>query len=145
MVAPSEYVAVSVIKALTATPPSTRSAAVTNNRRRTQMARQQTDHKGFGQPDEIRESPNGRAKIRKIAEGAVGRFVLEPGWRWSNDVKPIHLTGSRHTGALDAVYRSHEHGFGMNRAERIGFWMYVAMGIVCLAVLVAAASSAIAS
>jgi hypothetical protein len=38
-----------------------------------------------------------------------------------------------------------ERGLGMNRAERIGFWMYVAMGVVCVAVLVAAAISAIAS
>jgi hypothetical protein len=30
----------------------------------------------------------------------------------------------------------------MTRSERIGFWIYVAMGIFCAAVLVAAAISA---
>jgi hypothetical protein len=109
------------------------------------MARQQTEHKGFGQPDQIREFPNGRSEILKNCEGEVGPFVFEPGWRRSNDVKPSHLTQSRPVGALDAVDGSHEHGSGMNRAERIGFWIYVAMGIVCLAVLAAAAISAIAS
>jgi hypothetical protein len=129
---------------VTATPP-TRSAAVTNNQTRTQMARQQTEHKGFGQPDEIREFANGGAENLKLGEGEVGRFVFEPAWCWSNDVEPIHLTESRPAGALDAADGSHERGCGMNRAERIGFWMYVAMGIVCVAVLVAAAISAIAS
>jgi hypothetical protein len=109
------------------------------------MARQQTEHKGFGQPDQIREPPNHRAEILKIGEAAIARFVVEPGWRRSNDVKPSHLTQSRPTRALDAVDGSHEHGSGMNRAERIGFWIYVAMGFVCVAVLGAAAISAIAS
>jgi hypothetical protein len=109
------------------------------------MARQQTEHEGLSQPVETREFPSGRAEILKIGDGEVGRFVFEPGWRLSNDVKPTHLTESRPAGALDAVDGSHEHGFGMNRAERTGFRIYVAMGIVCLAVLVAAAISAIAS
>jgi hypothetical protein len=33
----------------------------------------------------------------------------------------------------------------MSRAEQIGFWLYVAMGISCAAVLVAAAMTAIVS
>jgi hypothetical protein len=33
----------------------------------------------------------------------------------------------------------------LTRAERIGFWMYVAMGILCAAALVAAAMTAIVS
>jgi hypothetical protein len=30
----------------------------------------------------------------KVGDGQVGRFVFEPGWRWSNDVKPIAKTES---------------------------------------------------
>jgi hypothetical protein len=123
----------------------TASSAATNNQRRTQMARQQPEHEGFGQADEIREFPNGRAELLKIGEDEVGGFIFEPGRRWSSDVKPIHSTESRPAGALDAVDGSHEQGFGMNRAERIGFWIYVAMGSVCVAVLGAAAISAIVS
>ena len=40
-------------------------------------------------PDEMREFPNGRAEILQIGGGEVGRLVFEPGWRWSNDVKPL--------------------------------------------------------
>ena len=44
---------------------------------------QQTEHRSFGKADEVREFPNGR-----------GRLILEPGWRWSNDVEPIAGTDS---------------------------------------------------
>ena len=57
-------------------------------------ARQDTEHKGFDAPDETREFPNGRADILEIGGGEVGRFVFEPGWRWSHDVKSIAGTES---------------------------------------------------
>jgi hypothetical protein len=50
---------------------------------------QQTEHRSFAAPDEVREFPNGRAEIVNVGESEVGRLVLQPGWRWSNDVKPI--------------------------------------------------------
>ena len=56
--------------------------------------RQQTENKSFEKPDEVREFPNGRAEILKIGNGEVGRMVFQPGWRWSNDVKPIAQTDS---------------------------------------------------
>jgi hypothetical protein len=55
---------------------------------------QQTEHLSFEKPDETREFPNGRAEIVNSADGAIGRLVLEPGWRWSNDVKPVAKTAS---------------------------------------------------
>lgn len=54
----------------------------------------ETEHKGFERPDETREFPNGIAEILKIGGGDVGRLILQPGWRWSNDVKPIAKTDS---------------------------------------------------
>jgi quercetin dioxygenase-like cupin family protein len=60
----------------------------------TDVARQETERKGFDEPDEVREFPNGRAEILKIGGGEVGRYVFEPGWRWSKDVKPIAETES---------------------------------------------------
>lgn len=56
--------------------------------------RQQTEHKGFGAPEEVREFPNGRAEILAIGGGEVGRMVFEPGWRWSTDLKPLVGTHS---------------------------------------------------
>ena len=55
---------------------------------------QQTEHLSFEKPDETREFPHGRAEIVNSADGAIGRLVLEPGWRWSNDVKPVAKTAS---------------------------------------------------
>lgn len=42
----------------------------------------------------MREFPNGQAEIVKVGDAELGRLVLQPGWRWSNDVKPIAKTDS---------------------------------------------------
>jgi hypothetical protein len=55
---------------------------------------QDTEHKAFGKPDEVREFPNGRAEILRIGGGEVGRLVFQPGWRWSTHVKPLANTES---------------------------------------------------
>jgi hypothetical protein len=54
-------------------------------------------------------------------------------------------TDTRAAHALHAVDDSRRHDGDTNRSERIGFWIYVAMGILCAAVLLAAAISAIVS
>ena len=56
------------------------------------MSAQQTQHLSFAEPDEVRRFAHGRAEILKVGGGEVGRLILEPGWRWSNDVKPIAKT-----------------------------------------------------
>src|SRR5450631_1871290 len=38
--------------------------------------------------------PNGPAEILSIGDTQVGRMTFQPGWRWSNDVKPIAATDS---------------------------------------------------
>src|SRR3954468_20069101 len=58
------------------------------------MPAQDTERKSFAQPDEVREFPRGHAEILKVGGGEVGRLTFEPGWRWSNDVKPIAGTDS---------------------------------------------------
>ncbi len=55
---------------------------------------QKTEHKSFKSPDEIRNFPNGRLEILNVGGAEVGRLILNPGWRWSNDVKPIAKTSS---------------------------------------------------
>jgi hypothetical protein len=59
-----------------------------------QEARQKTQHKTFQSPDETRKFPNGQAEILSVGDTQIGRLVLQPGWRWSNDVKPIAGTAS---------------------------------------------------
>jgi len=58
------------------------------------MQRHETEHKTFATPDETREFQRGRAELLKIGGGEVGRLVFQPGWRWSNDVKPLAKTAS---------------------------------------------------
>ncbi len=53
------------------------------------MPTQDTEHVRFANPDEVREFAHGRAEVVKVGGAEVGRLVFQPGWRWSNDVKPI--------------------------------------------------------
>ena len=56
--------------------------------------RHETEHESFTSPHETREFPRGRAEILEVGGSEIGRLVLEPGWRWSNDVQPIAGTES---------------------------------------------------
>lgn len=47
------------------------------------------EYKNFSSPDETRTFANGKVELLNIGGGSIGRLVLEPGWRWSQDVKPI--------------------------------------------------------
>jgi len=47
------------------------------------------EHKNLSSPDETRAFGHGKAEVIQIGGGAIGRLTLEPGWRWSQDVKPI--------------------------------------------------------
>jgi hypothetical protein len=52
-------------------------------------------------PDEARSFPNGEMTVVELDGLTVGRGVMQPGWRWSTDVKPIAGTDSceiPHTG-----------------------------------------------
>ncbi len=50
--------------------------------------------KSFGKPDEVRSFPKGKVELVKIGGAMVGRATLEPGWKWSESVKPIAKTKS---------------------------------------------------
>jgi hypothetical protein len=51
---------------------------------------QPLEYASFDQPDEVREGDNWRLELVNLAGGAqVGRLTVEPGWRWSKDVKPV--------------------------------------------------------
>ena len=55
-------------------------------------ARLQT--KNFSNPDEVLTFPKGHADNVTLGELTVGRLVQEPGWRWSEQIKPIAGTES---------------------------------------------------
>jgi hypothetical protein len=53
------------------------------------------DVKSLNAPDETRPfKANGRVEIVSVGGMIVGRGIFEPGWRWSEDVKPIAQTDS---------------------------------------------------
>ena len=46
----------------------------------------------FGEPDNVGEVPFGRLETYDMGEIRIGRSVLQPGWRWSESIKPISRT-----------------------------------------------------
>lgn len=59
--------------------------------------------KPFSAPDDARPFGGGKGKMEVVSIGGmtIGRGVFEPGWRWSEHVKPIAKTDScevNHTG-----------------------------------------------
>lgn len=44
--------------------------------------------KSFDDSDDVVEFPNIRTSIVELGDLTVGRLVSQPGWRWSNDVRP---------------------------------------------------------
>jgi len=62
----------------------------------------QLETRNIDAPDETREfQQNGHADVVTIGDFTMLKGTFQPGWRWSNDVKPIAGTDScmaRHTG-----------------------------------------------
>lgn len=52
------------------------------------------EKKSFMKPDEVREFPLGRLELINMGGATIGRAVFQPGWRWSESVKPIAQTES---------------------------------------------------
>jgi class 3 adenylate cyclase len=50
--------------------------------------------KSFRNPEQVRRFPNGQIETVSHNETTIGRFHMEPGWRWSRDVGPIAQTRS---------------------------------------------------
>jgi len=60
------------------------------------------EKRNIDSPDETRKfQARGHANVVTLGDFTIGRGVFEPGWKWSNDVKPIAGTDScqvRHAG-----------------------------------------------
>lgn len=50
--------------------------------------------KSFDEPDEQRTPPHAVIDVVRLPSGSVGRAAFEPGWKWSESVKPIVGTES---------------------------------------------------
>ena len=47
------------------------------------------EQKAFDKPDESRTFGHGRLDLVDVAGAQIGMLTLEPGWRWSEHVKPL--------------------------------------------------------
>jgi hypothetical protein len=48
----------------------------------------------FGKPSEVRKFPKGHLELLNIGGATVGRAFFEPGWKWSDSLRPIAMTNS---------------------------------------------------
>ena len=69
----------------------------------------QLRRKRFDHPDEVRAVEKARIELVELGELAVGRAVFQPGWRWSEHVKPIVGTESCQVHHLGYVVSGHLH------------------------------------
>jgi hypothetical protein len=54
----------------------------------------QASARSFEQPDDTTRFPNGHEDIVDVRGRVVGLATFGPGWRWSNDVRPLVGTDS---------------------------------------------------
>jgi hypothetical protein len=43
----------------------------------------------FSAPDEVRSPDRTTVELVKLAGGEIGRYTFQPGWRWSECIKPV--------------------------------------------------------
>ncbi|MES3000946.1 MAG: cupin domain-containing protein [Pseudomonadota bacterium] len=48
--------------------------------------------KSHGSPDEVRSPDKTRVEVVKLDGYTIGRFNFQPGWRWSECIKPVVKT-----------------------------------------------------
>jgi len=51
--------------------------------------RENAEQKSFEKPDETRSFDRGALHLLNIGGAEIGRLTLQPGWRWSEHVKPL--------------------------------------------------------
>jgi mannose-6-phosphate isomerase-like protein (cupin superfamily) len=79
--------------------------------------------KSLDQPDDTTRFPNGRVDVATIGDTTLSRAELQPGWRWSNDVKLVAGTETcqvHHTGYVLAGRLRVEHTDGASMDLRAG-------------------------
>ena len=78
--------------------------------------------KGFGSADEVRTPDKTRVEVVDLGGVKAARMTLQPGWRWSECIKPVVGTDScqaRHVGTVVAgsMHVVHDDGTEQDLAE----------------------------
>ncbi len=73
------------------------------------------EKRDFGSPDESRTPEKTQVDVVRIGDTTAARFAMEPGWRWSECVKPVAGTETcqhRHVGVVQSgrMRVNHEDG-----------------------------------
>ena len=79
--------------------------------------------RSFDSPDETRTPPNTRVEVVRLGGDTAARFTFQPGWRWSESVKPTVGTDScqaRHVGAILSGHLHIVHTDGTEADARAG-------------------------
>ncbi len=73
------------------------------------------ESKSFDQPDETRTPDKTKVELVHVGDTEVGRFTFQPGWRWSECIKPVVGTEScqvEHVGLVSSGRLSVTHDDG---------------------------------
>ena len=73
------------------------------------------ENRDFSAPDEVRSPDKTIVELVNIAGGTVGRYTFQPGWRWSDCIKPVVHTDTcevEHIGYClsGAIHVTHDDG-----------------------------------
>jgi hypothetical protein len=52
------------------------------------------ENRDFSAPDETRTPEKTTVELVNVAGGQIGRYTFQPGWRWSECIKPVAGTDS---------------------------------------------------
>ncbi len=52
------------------------------------------ENRNFESPDETRTPEKTTVELVNLAGGQIGRYTFQPGWRWSECIKPVVKTDS---------------------------------------------------
>ena len=79
----------------------------------------EVESRQFSAPDEVRRPDRTTVELVKLGAGEVGRYTFEPGWRWSECIKPIAGTPTcqvEHVGYVvsGTLHVEHEDGTALD-------------------------------
>ena len=81
------------------------------------------DSRAFDSPDETRTPEKTRVEVVRMGSTSAARMTLEPGWRWSDCIKPV-VGGERcqahHVGLLQSGTMQVVHDDGTEQEIRAG-------------------------
>jgi uncharacterized cupin superfamily protein len=81
----------------------------------TEVAMAGVEAKNLDRPDEVRTPDKTKVDVVQVGSTEVGRFTFQPGWRWSECIKPVVGTEScelEHVGyaVSGRIHVEHEDG-----------------------------------